>query len=49
MSDIFRIHDPRDLNLKFWKPEVKIKIEDGDGRHIENRQKAVSQAPTDGF
>jgi hypothetical protein len=37
------------VNLKIWKPEVKIKIQDGDGRHIENRQKAVSQAPTDGF
>jgi hypothetical protein len=37
------------VKLKFWKAEVKIKIEDGDGRHIENRQKAVSQAPTDGF
>jgi hypothetical protein len=37
------------VNLKFWKPGVKIKIQDGDGRHIENRQKAVSQAPTDGF
>jgi hypothetical protein len=37
------------LNLKFRKLEVKIKIQDGDGRHIENRQKAVSQAPTDGF
>jgi hypothetical protein len=37
------------VNLKFWTPEVKIKIQDGDGRHIENRQKAVSQEPTDGF
>ena len=37
------------LNLKFWKPEVKIEIQDGDGRHIENRQMAISQAPTDGF
>jgi hypothetical protein len=37
------------VNLKFWKPGVKIKIQDGDGRHIENLQKAVSQAPTDGF
>jgi hypothetical protein len=37
------------LNLKVWKAEVKIKSQDGDGRHIENRQKAVSQAPTDGF
>jgi hypothetical protein len=37
------------LNLKFWKPEVKIKIQDGDDGHIENRQKAISQAPIDGF
>ena len=37
------------VNLKFWKQEDKIKIKHGDGRHIENRQKAVSQAPTDGF
>jgi hypothetical protein len=37
------------VNLKFSQLEVKIKIQDGDGRHIENRQNAVSQAPTDGF
>jgi hypothetical protein len=37
------------VNVKFLKPEVKIKIQDGDGRHIENRQQAISQAPTDGF
>jgi hypothetical protein len=37
------------IYLKFWKPEVTIKIQDDDGRHIENRQKAVSQAPTDRF
>jgi hypothetical protein len=37
------------VNLKFWKSEVKLKFQDGDGRHIENRQKAVCQAPTDGF
>jgi hypothetical protein len=37
------------VNFKFRKPDVKIKIQDGDGRHIENRQKAVSQARTDGF
>jgi hypothetical protein len=37
------------VNLKVWKPEVKIKIQDGAGRHIANRQKAVSQAPTAGF
>jgi hypothetical protein len=34
MSEIFRIHDPVIVNLKFWKPEVKIKIQDGDGRHM---------------
>jgi hypothetical protein len=37
------------VNLKFWKPEVKIKIQDGGGRHIENRQNAISQSPIDGF
>ena len=37
------------VNLKFWKPEVKIEIQDGDDRHIENRQKAITQAPIDGF
>ena len=37
------------VNFKFSKPEVKIEIQDGDGRHVENRQKAVSQAPIDGF
>jgi hypothetical protein len=47
MSEIFRIHDPRDRKLKTL--ETKIKIQDGDGRHIENRQKAVSQAPTNAF
>ena len=49
MSDIFRIHDPLIANLNIWKPGVKMKIQDGGGRHIENRQNAVSQAPTDGF
>ena len=37
------------VNLKFWKPEVKIEIQAGDGRDIENRQTAISQAPIDGF
>jgi hypothetical protein len=37
------------VNSKLSKPEVKMKIQDGDSRHIKNRQKAVSQAPTDGI
>jgi hypothetical protein len=27
------------VNLKFWKPDVKVEIQDADGRHNENRQR----------
>ena len=49
MSDIFRIHDPLVVNSNIWKPGVKMKIQDGDWRHIKNRQNAVSQTPIDRF
>ena len=37
------------VNLELCEPAVNIEIQDGDSRHNENRQKAISQAPIDGF
>jgi hypothetical protein len=37
------------VNSELCKPAVNIEIQDGDSRHSENRQKAISQAPIDGF